>query len=177
MATIDIRTKLGCNPKFNSYNYISRQYITRGATAIFKVNFDTKFYSLEDIYQLSFLFKQNNTILKFDAFEDVEIESKNPGEYIEIAKDKSYIALLLPPEVTVKFTPTGYEDDDEYDLVDYEIIIQLDPTIEGIPDSKDPVIIEKQIALGVKDSVFAYYADQTICSETTLCSEDTLVKN
>lgn len=176
MPAINIKTKLGTGCRCKPTGLI-RTYITRGATAVFKVSFDTKVYDYEDLYQLTFMFKQGNNIWKYDAFDYESFEDAViPAQYIQIAEDYSSISLVLPPERTVDFEATGFEEGDEYNLVEYETIVQLEVG-EGKPDSTDPVIIEKHPAIGVRDSLYAYFEDRTICDDTLYCSDDLYVKN
>ena len=176
MPSINIKTRLGasrcCKP-----TDIVRTYITRGATAVFKVDLDSKVYDFDDLYQLTFMLKQGDTIWKFDTF-DYEDPSGEAviGEYIQISEDHKEISLVLPPQRTVDFETTGFEDGDEYNLITYETIVQLEVGA-GVPDSSDPVIIEKHPLIGVRDSLYAYYEDRTICSDTLYCSDDVYVKN
>lgn len=153
MPIINIKTRLGepnccCQPCS-----LVGKYVTKGGTAIFDFDLTEKVYSFEDLYQLTFLFKQNDTIWKFDAFTYIDDEF-SMGKYVTVSDDYNVITLTLPPEVTNQFTTTGFEDGDEYDLINFEIAIKLEIAVET-PDANDPVLIEPQYLIGVKDSLYS----------------------
>ena len=140
MPIINIKTRLGepsccCRPR----SLVSK-YVTKGGTAIFDFDLTEKVYSFEDLYQLTFLFKQNDIIWKFDAF--------------KYADNSGVITLTLPSEITNQFSTTGFEECDEYDLINFEVAIRLEVGVEN-PDANDPVLIEPQYLIGVKDSLYS----------------------
>lgn len=155
MPIINIKTRLGepsccCRPR----SLVSK-YVTKGGTAIFDFDLTEKVYSFEDLYQLTFLFKQNDIIWKFDAFKYADNSDEfSMGEYVTVSDDYSVITLTLPPEITNQFSTTGFEECDEYDLINFEVAIRLEVGVEN-PDANDPVLIEPQYLIGVKDSLYS----------------------
>lgn len=155
MPIINIKTRLGepnccCQPRS-----LVGKYVTKGGTAIFDFDLTEKVYSFEDLYQLTFLFKQNDTIWKFDAFNYINGSGEfSMGKYVTVSDDYNVITLTLPSEVTNQFITTGFEDGDEYDLINFEVAIKLEVGAET-PDANDPVLIEPQYLIGVKDSLYS----------------------
>ena len=76
------------------------------------------------------------------------------GKYVTVSDDYSVITLTLPPEITNQFSATGFEECDEYDLINFEVAIRLEVGVEN-PDANDPVLIEPQYLIGVKDSLYS----------------------
>ena len=76
------------------------------------------------------------------------------GKYVTVSDDYSVITLTLPPEITNQFSTTGFEECDEYDLINFEVAIRLEVGVEN-PDANDPVLIEPQYLIGVKDSLYS----------------------
>lgn len=149
MHNINIKTTLGQNKNCCCNVSSVFKYITRGETALFEIDLEEKVYALEDIYQMTFMFKQNSTILKFDLYDKT---TNKLGKYFTI--DNNVITLTLPPAITTQFSETGYENNDEYDLVEYEIATVLDIN-NGVAEANDAVLIEPQYLIGVKDSIYA----------------------
>lgn len=149
MYNINIKTTLGKNKNCCCNISSVFKYITRGETALFEIDLEEKVYALEDIYQMTFMFKQGSTIWKFDLY-DKDNNSLNK----EFNIDNNVITLTLSPAITTQFSETGYENNDEYDLINYEIATILDIN-NGVAEASDAVLIEPQYLIGVKDSIYA----------------------
>ena len=162
MPTINIRTTLNTGhckpPKF------IRTYITRGATAKFTVDLteylENKNYTIADINQITFWFKQyKNTIWNFSKIfnsNEEEVEEEVEEGY-EIIIDGNIVTLTLSSDITTQFEPTGFDFNDEYDLVSYEIAIELKPINNQTSGDTD---IIKYPSIGVKDSIYAQYEEE-----------------
>lgn len=123
--------------------------ITRGASAQLTYPLSDKTFSVEDIEQVVFMFKQGKDLWGYSMFDDSEPgkATKSPRFYILEEENHSAIIFNLDGEDTKQFKP-GIN-------LKYEITIKLNTDSLATTGYKDSIIIEPQCPIVVVDSLYS----------------------
>lgn len=153
---INIKTRLNTRKRIFKACPPAIRTITRGATETFVFDIDkynekyNKEYTADNFYQVSFLFKQGDNVLQYTSSDVESLVSLIDNKFI----------LNLPPAETIKFNETCYYNFDEYDLLKYEVVVQVSETNIQDPEAKTKTAstittIEDSCFIAVKDSIYA----------------------
>ena len=121
-------------------------YITRGASAMLVYPLQ---FSIEDIEQTTFLFKQSGQVYGYSMFMDPTTKAElNPHFYLDVESEYPAIVFNFDSVETLQFKP-GVN-------IEYEVVIELDTDRFGTVGNKDSVVIEPQHPIAVIDSLYSY---------------------
>jgi len=147
------------------------EYISRGASAMFEYvlkddeGHPIYSYTINDIKQLSFMFRQDGRILKYDLFGEERFDQEGkllPNPYFSFTyglgeenDNVDSILLKLPAEETIKLRTTtpGH-------LVLCEVVIVLDIDNEQRNEYVDTTKIETFKKISVSDTIYGRYLDR-----------------
>jgi hypothetical protein len=124
-------------------------YITRGASAQLTYPLFDKVFKVEDIEQITFIFKQGRDVWSYPMFEGLELGtvSVNPRFHLLELEDDSAIIFNLYSEDTKQFKP-GIN-------IEYEIAIKLNTDSSAFVGKQDSIIIEPQHPIAIVDSLYS----------------------
>ena len=135
-----------------AYNFMNSSFST--PAFVFDIDkYNEKYnkqYTADNFYQVSFLFKQGHTILPYTSSDVESLVSLIDNKFI----------LNLTPAETIKFNETCYYNFDEYDLLKYEVAVQVSEADIQDPGAKIETAstittIEDSCFIVVKDSIYA----------------------
>ena len=126
-------------------------YITRGASA--ELVYPLNMFGIEDIDQITFIFKQGGDFYGYSMFDDSADRQINSHFYL--ANNSEYPAVIfnLDSKETQQFKPNIN--------IDYEVVIKLNTDSFETTGKKDSIIIEPQHPIAVVDSLYSYIKEES----------------
>lgn len=123
-------------------------YITRGASAELVYPLYDKVFRYEDIEQITFTFKQGKNITWFSMMDTTE-EGTTIDPHFYYFNNEEYASIFFNLDnLETKQFKAGIP-------VEYEITIKLNTDSFATLGGKDSIIIEPQIPLEVRDSLYS----------------------
>lgn len=119
-------------------------YITRGASAQLTYPVFDKVFRLEDIEQITFIFKQGKTLYQYSMYSNGDLDSHF---YVLNSEEYEAIVFNLSSEDTEQFKPNIN--------IEYEIAIKLNTDSSAFVGKEDSIIIEPQHPIAVVDSLYS----------------------